>query len=36
MVTPLIKQLSEAGLAAEHDSHLDQDVEANRKNGSGK
>lgn len=33
---PLIKQLTEAALAAELDSHLAQDVEANRKNGSGK
>lgn len=36
VLTPLIKQLTEATLAAELDSHLAQDVEANRKNGSGK
>lgn len=36
ILTPLIKQLTEAALAAELDSHLAQDVEANRKNGSGK
>jgi len=36
MVTPFFKQLNEAGLAAELDSHLDKNVEANRKNGSGK
>lgn len=35
ILTPLIKQLTEAALAAELDSHLAQD-EANRKNGSGK
>ncbi|EBO9655606.1 IS256 family transposase [Salmonella enterica subsp. enterica] len=34
--TILIKQLTEAALAAELDSHLAQDIEANRKNGSGK
>ncbi len=34
--TPLIKQLAEAALSAELDSHLASDVEANRKNGSGK
>ncbi|WP_201027544.1 transposase, partial [Salmonella enterica] len=36
ILTPLIKQLTEAVLSAELDSHLAQDVEANRKNGSGK
>lgn len=36
ILTPLIKQLTEAALAAELDSHLASDVEANRKNGSGK
>jgi putative transposase len=36
VLTPLIKQLTEADLSAELDSHLAQDVEANRKNGSGK
>lgn len=36
ILTPLIKQLTEAALSAELDSHLAQDVEANRKNGSGK
>ncbi|WP_432320155.1 IS256 family transposase [Yersinia enterocolitica] len=36
ILTPLIKQLTEAALAAELDSHLAQDLEANRKNGSGK
>ena len=35
-LTPLIKQLTEAALAAELDSHLAADVEANRKNGFGK
>lgn len=35
-VLTLIKQLTEAALAAELDSHLAQDVEANRKNGSSK
>lgn len=33
ILTPLIKQLTEAALAAELDSHLAQDVQANRKNG---
>lgn len=36
ILAPLIKQLTEAALSAEPDSHLAQDVEANRKNGSGK
>lgn len=36
ILTPLIKQLTEAALSAELDSHLAQDVEASRKNGSGK
>lgn len=36
ILTPLIKQLTEAALSAELDSHLAQNVEANRKNGSGK
>ncbi len=36
ILTPLIKQLTEAALSAELDSHLASDVEANRKNGSGK
>lgn len=36
ILTPLIKQLTEAALSAELDSHLAQDVETNRKNGSGK
>lgn len=36
ILTPLIKQLTEAALSAELDSHLAQDVDANRKNGSGK
>ncbi|ADZ43662.1 putative transposase [Yersinia enterocolitica subsp. palearctica 105.5R(r)] len=31
ILTPLIKQLTEAALAAELDSHLAQDLEANRK-----
>ncbi|MCG8711205.1 transposase, partial [Brenneria sp. 4F2] len=34
ILTPLIKQLTEAALAAELDSHLAQDIAANRKNGS--
>lgn len=34
VLTPLIKQLTEAALAAELESHLAQDVVANRKNGS--
>ncbi|NIH92198.1 hypothetical protein FHW31_003673 [Enterobacter asburiae] len=33
ILTSLIKHLTEAALAAELDSHLDQDVEANRKKG---
>lgn len=33
ILTPLIKQLTEAALAAELDSHLAGDVQANRKNG---
>ncbi|EEG8800524.1 TPA: IS256 family transposase [Salmonella enterica] len=36
ILTPLIKRLTEAALSAEFDSHLAQNVEANRKNGSGK
>ncbi|WP_420300998.1 IS256 family transposase [Enterobacter sp. BNK-8] len=36
ILTPLIKNLTKAALAAELDAHLPQDVEANRKNGSGK
>ena len=36
ILTPLIKQLTEAALAAELNSHLAKDVGANRKNGSGK
>ncbi|KJX44033.1 hypothetical protein SG79_18215 [Enterobacter hormaechei subsp. xiangfangensis] len=36
ILTPLIKQLTEATLSAELDSHLAQEVNANRKNGSGK
>ncbi len=35
-LTLLIKQLTEDALSAELESHLAQDVEANRKNGSGK
>lgn len=34
VLTLLIKWLTEAALAAELDSHLAQDVEAKRKNGS--
>ncbi|MCP1064956.1 transposase [Serratia symbiotica] len=34
ILTPLIKPLKEAALVAELDSHLDQDLETNRKNGS--
>lgn len=34
ILTPLIKQLTEAALASVLDSHLAQDIEANRKNGS--
>lgn len=36
ILTPLIKQFTEAALAAELDAHLAQDIEANRKNGSAK
>ncbi|ERT13537.1 IS256 family transposase [Photorhabdus temperata] len=36
ILTPLIKQLTEAALAAELDSHLANDLEANRRNGSTK
>ncbi len=36
ILTPLIKLLTEAALAAELDSHLANDLEANRKNGSTK
>ncbi|OCQ51828.1 Transposase, Mutator family [Photorhabdus australis subsp. thailandensis] len=36
ILTPLIKQLTEAALAAEFDSHLANDLEANRRNGSTK
>ncbi len=36
ILTPLIKQLTEAALAAELDSHLAADVETNCKNGFGK
>lgn len=36
ILTPLIKQLTEAALAAELDSHLAQDLEANRRNGTTK
>ena len=35
ILTPLIKQLTEAALSTELDSHLASDVQANRKNGSG-
>lgn len=35
ILTPLIKQLTEETLSAELDSHLAQDVNANRKNDSG-
>lgn len=34
ILTPLIKQLTEAALAAELDSHLAQELEANRRNGT--
>lgn len=34
ILTPLIKQLTGAALAAELDSHLAQDISANRKNGT--
>lgn len=33
VLTPLIKQLTEAALRAEIEQHLDQDIEPNRKNG---
>lgn len=33
ILTPLIKQLTEAALAAELDSHLASNIDANRKNG---
>lgn len=36
ILTPLIKQLTEAALSAELDSHLANDLEANRRNGSSK
>lgn len=36
ILLPLIKQLTEVALAAELDSHLAADVEANRENGTGK
>ena len=36
ILTPLIKQLTEAALSAELDSHLAQDIQANRRNGSTK
>ncbi|KGP41990.1 transposase [Morganella morganii] len=36
ILTPLIKQLTEAALTAELDSHLINDTEANRRNGSTK
>ena len=36
ILTPLIKKLTEAALAAELDSHLAQEVIANRKNGTTK
>ncbi|MBD2786441.1 IS256 family transposase, partial [Xenorhabdus sp. 3] len=36
ILTPLIKQLTEAALAAELDSYLAQDIEVNRRNGSTK
>lgn len=36
ILTPLIKQLTEAALTAELDSHLANDVEANRRNGATK
>ncbi len=36
ILTPLIKQLTEAALAAELDSHLTNDADANRRNGSTK
>lgn len=36
ILTPLIKQLTEAALSAELDSHLLNDIEANRRNGATK
>ena len=33
VLTPLIKQLTEAALKAELDQHLDSDLEPNRRNG---
>ncbi|SFU67086.1 hypothetical protein SAMN05421784_11774 [Xenorhabdus koppenhoeferi] len=36
ILIPLIKQLTEAALAAELDAHLAQDIEVNRRNGSTK
>ena len=36
ILTPLIKQLTEAALQAELAAHLDEDEQSNRKNGSGK
>ena len=36
ILTPLIKQLTEAALEAELDSHLKQDITANRRNGKSK
>ena len=36
ILTPLIKKLTEAALAAELDSHLAQEVITNRKNGTTK
>ena len=36
ILTPLIKQLTEAALQAELEAHLDEDEQPNRKNGSGK
>ncbi|EPO8475114.1 hypothetical protein ACUH6D_003799 [Yersinia enterocolitica] len=35
-LTSLIKQLAETALSAELDSHLANDIDANRKNGSSK
>ena len=36
ILTPLIKQLTEAALAAEHDNHLADEDAVNRKNGRSK
>jgi len=36
ILTPLIKQLTEAALQAELEAHLDDEEQPNRKNGSGK